>query len=162
MNNGISKITYAHDITLITLSSLPYESKSVAGVLTAMSDVQVNVDMISQTAPQGGAIRLSFSLPDNALATALSVLGKIRSENPEVKPEILPGNCKIALYDENMPNSPGIAAKVFSLLADAGIQIILVTTSEVDISLLVSDHDLPDALSIMEAAFGVKPIQAEF
>ena len=158
MNNGISKITYAHDITLVTLSALPCDSKAIANVLTAMSNAEVNVDMISQTAPQGGTIRLSFSLSDSALA----VLGKIRGENPEVKPEILPGNCKVALYDANMVNTPGVAAKVFTLLAEAGIQVILVTTSEVDISLLVSEHDLPDALAIMREAYGVEPIQAEF
>ena len=153
MNNGISKFTYAHDITLVTLSALPCDSKAIANVLTAMSDADVNVDMISQTAPQGGTIRLSFSLSDSALSSALAVLGKIRGENPEVKPEILPGNCKVALYD---------AAKVFTLRAEAGIQVILVTTSEVDISLLVSEHDLPDALAIMREAYGVEPIQAEF
>ena len=117
---------------------------------------------IQQTAPQGGTIRLSFSLSDSALSSALAVLGKIRGENPEVKPEILPGNCKVALYDANMVNTPGVAAKVFTLLAEAGIQVILVTTSEVDISLLVSEHDLPDALAIMREAYGVEPIQAEF
>ena len=120
MNNGISKITYAHDITLVTLSALPCDSKAIANVLTAMSNAEVNVDMISQTAPQGGTIRLSFSLSDSALSSALAVLGKIRGENPEVKPEILPGNCKVALYDANMVNTPGVAAKVFTLLAEAG------------------------------------------
>ena len=91
MNNGISKITYAHDITLVTLSALPCDSKAIANVLTAMSNAEVNVDMISQTAPQGGTIRLSFSLSDSALSSALAVLGKIRGENPEAKPEI-PGS----------------------------------------------------------------------
>ena len=162
MNNGISKITYAHDITLVTLSSLPCDSKAVAGVLTAMSDGDINVDMISQTAPQGGAIRLSFSLSDHALGDALAILSKIRSENPDVKPEILPGNCKVSLYDENMVNTPGVAAKVFTLLADAGIQVFLVTTSEVDISLLISAHSLSDALSVISKAYGVEPIQNEF
>ncbi len=162
MNNGITKITYAHDITLVTLSSLPCDSSAVAGILSAMSDGNVNVDMISQTAPQGGAIRLSFSLSDRALGTALSVLGEIRSKNSDVKPEILPGNCKVALYDENMVNTPGVAAKVFTLLADAGIQVILVTTSEVDISLLISAHSLSDALAVMGEAYGVDPIQTEF
>ena len=158
MSNGITQITYADDITLITLSSLPCDSKAVADVLTAMSDSGVNVDMISQTAPQGGTIRLSFTLSDEALGTALSVLSKL----PAVKPEILPGNCKIALYDANMVNTPGVAANVFTLLANAGVQVILVTTSEVDISILVSAHSLPDALAVMNAAYSVEPQQNEF
>lgn len=162
MNNGITKITYAHDVTLVTLSSLPCDSTAVAGVLTAMSAGNINVDMISQTAPQGGALQLSFSLSDHSLGSALSILGKIRSENPDVKPEILPGNCKVSLYDENMVSTPGVAAKVFTLLADAGIQVILVTTSEVDISLLISAHSLTDALAVMSEAYGVEPIQNEF
>ena len=63
MNNGISKITYAHDIPLVTLSALPCDSKAIANVLTAMSNAEVNVDMISQTAPQGGhrAERMGFT-----------------------------------------------------------------------------------------------------
>ena len=158
MSNGITQITYADDITLITLSSLPCDSKAVADVLTAMSDSGVNVDMISQTAPQGGTIRLSFTLSDDALGTALSVLSKL----PAVKPEILPGNCKIALYDANMVNTPGVAAGVFTLLANAGIQVILVTTSEVDISILVSAHSLPDALAVMTESYSVEPKQNEF
>lgn len=59
-------------------------------------------------------------------------------------------------------NTPGVAAKVFTLLADAGIQVILVTTSEVDISLLISAHSLTDALAVMSEAYGVEPIQNEF
>ena len=158
MSNGITQITYADDITLITLSSLPCDSQAVADVLTAMSDGGINVDMISQTAPQGGTIRLSFTLSDASLGTALSGLSK----NPTVKPEILPGNCKIALYDENMVNTPGVAAKVFSVLAEAGVQVSLVTTSEVDISILVSEHSLPDALAAMRQAYSVEPTQNEF
>jgi aspartate kinase len=61
-----------------------------------------------------------------------------------------------------MVNTPGVAAKVFTLLADAGIQVILVTTSEVDISLLISAHSLSDALAVMGEAYGVDPIQTEF
>ena len=86
MNNGISKITYAHDITLVTLSALPCDSKAIANVLTAMSNAEVNVDMISQTAPQGGTIRLSFSLSDSALSSALAVLGKIRGGQLQGRP----------------------------------------------------------------------------
>ena len=158
MSNGITQITYADDITLITLSSLPCDSKAVADVLTAVSDGGVNVDMISQTAPQGGTIRLSFTLSDDVLGTALSVLSRI----PSLKPEILPGNCKIAFYDANMVNTPGVAARVFSLLAEAGVQVILVTTSEVDISILVSSHSLPDALEAMAKAYNVEPKENEF
>lgn len=162
MSHGIKQITYASDVTLITLSSLPCDSRAVASVLTALSDSGVNVDMISQTAPQGGSIRLSFTISDTSLADALAVLARVRQENPDISPEILPGNAKLAFYDPNMVHTPGVAAQVFSLLSEADIQIMLVTTSEVDISILVNGHYLPDALTVMGETYDVEPEESSF
>ena len=58
MEQKITKISYANDVTLITLSALP-SGKAVSQVLTAFAASGINVDMISQTAPQGGSMRLS-------------------------------------------------------------------------------------------------------
>lgn len=162
MSQGITKIAYAADVTLITLSSLPSDSRTVASVLTALSDNGVNVDTISQTAPQGGSIRLSFTISDASLAIALSVLAKLRQENPAISPEILPGNCKLAFYDENMVQTPGVAAKLFALLSQADIQVMLITTSEVDISILVNGHNLSDALTLMCENYNVEPVETCF
>lgn len=162
MSHGITKIAYAPEVTLITLSALPCDSKAVAAVLTALSGHGVNVDMISQTAPQGGTIRLSFTISDGALADALAVLAKLRQENPAISPEILPGNAKLAFSDPDMVHTPGVAAVVFTVLSHAGIQVMLVTTSEVDISILVSGHDLNDALTVAAGHFGVAPVETAF
>ena len=162
MSHGITNIAYAPEVTLITLSALPCDSKAVASVLTALSEHGVNVDMISQTAPQGGTIRLSFTISDNALADALGVLAKLRQENPAISPEILPGNAKLAFSDPEMVHTPGVAAQVFSVLSQAGIQVMLVTTSEVDISILVNGHALSDALSATSQGFGVAPVETVF
>ncbi|MCD7917620.1 MAG: hypothetical protein LUF84_04045 [Clostridiales bacterium] len=75
MSAAISKITYANNITLITLADLPCDSAVVASVLTAFAQAQVDVDMISQTAPQGGEMRLSFTISDDSLGDALTILG---------------------------------------------------------------------------------------
>ena len=162
MSHGIAKIAYVSDVTLITLSSLPCDSRAVAQVLTALAENGVNVDMISQTAPQGGSIRLSFTISDDALATALAVLAQLRKDNPALSPEILPGNSKLAFYDPNMVQTPGVAANVFSLLSQADIQVMLITTSEVDISILVSGHNLSDALTLVCEYYGVEPEQNAF
>lgn len=160
MEAKVTKISYTNEITLISLS-LP-SSGAVAQVLSAFSSAGINVDMISQTAPQGGAVRMSFSLSDRDLADALTVLGKLRSGDKGLSPEILPGNCKIAFYDSDMVHTPGVAAKVFALLSDANISIMLITTSDVDISILINAHDLSDALQVMSNAFSVAPIEENF
>lgn len=160
MEAKVTKISFTNEITLISLS-LPSGS-AVAQVLSAFSESGINVDMISQTAPQGGAVRMSFSLSDRDLADALTVLGKLRSGDKGLSPEILPGNCKIAFYDSDMVHTPGVAAKVFALLSDANISIMLITTSDVDISILINVHDLSDALQIMSNAFHVDPTEETF
>lgn len=160
--SNISKITYTTDLTMVSLAALPCDSKAVSDVLTACAGKGINVDMISQTAPKGGKLSLSFSISDDSLADALTVLGTLRSQHPEIAPEILPGNCKLAFYDENMVNTPGVAAKVFSLLSQADVQVMLVTTSDYDISLLVSSHMLQDALSVLSGAFGLDPVEVQF
>ena len=160
MAQKITKITYSNDITLITLSSLP-SGQAVARVLTSFAEAGINVDMISQTAPQGGTVRLSFTISDDALGSALTIRGKLNGEI-RIAPEILPGNVKIAFYDAEMVNTPGVAAKVFSLLSEADIPVMLVTTSDVDISLLVNVHELNEALHVMSDAFLVKPEEVAF
>ncbi len=161
MEQKITKISYANDVTLITLSSLP-SVKAVSHVLTAFAQHNINVDMISQTAPQGGSVRLSFTVSDRDLGDVLTILGQLSGKHQTLSPEILPGNSKIAFYDPDMVNTPGVAAKVFSLLSEANIQIMLITTSDVDISILVSSHDLGDALHTMRDGFQVEPTEVQF
>lgn len=160
--SNISKITYTNDMTLVTLGALPGDSQSVADVLTAFAQANVNVDMISQTAPMCGATRLSFTISDDSLAGALGILSKVRTQHDSITPEILPGNSKIAFYDENMVRTPGVAAKVFSLLSAAGVQVMLVTTSDVDISILVPPYMVNDALSVLSREFGIEAEEVTF
>ena len=61
-----------------------------------------------------------------------------------------------------MVQTPGVAAKVFTLLSQAGIQVMLITTSEVDISILVSGHNLSDALTVMCENYNVEPVENSF
>lgn len=160
--SNISRITYANDLTMISLASLPCDSRAVADVLTACSKQGINVDMISQTAPKGGKLSLSFSISDESLADALTIFGALRAQHPAITPEILPGNCKLAFYDENMVHTPGVAAKVFSLLSRVGVQVMLVTTSDYDISMLVPAHMLADALKVLSETFGLTPEEVSF
>ena len=161
MEQKITKISYANEITLITLSTLP-GGKTDSQILTAFAAQGINVDMISQTAPQGGSVRLSFTVSDRDLGVVLTLLGQLSGKENNLSPEILPGNSKIAFYDACMVNTPGAAAKVFSLPSEARIQIMLVTTSDVDISILVSAHDLGEALGVMRKGFGVEPEEVHF
>ena len=66
---------------------------------------------------------------------------KLRELHPELKLAISSGNTKISVFGEGMKNCPGVASKVFSAIALTGAEVRMITTSEVDISVLVYAHD---------------------
>ena len=143
--NTIKKITFTEDIALITFRNSPSNVKFMAHVFDIIASKGINVDMISQTAPIGEKINLSFTIADGDLGNLLELFVPLRAEFPFIKYDISSGNCKISLYEENMKSIPGIAAKVFDTIAELNIDIRIITTSEVDISILIPISEINKA-----------------
>ena len=162
MESVITKITYCPNIALVTLPEVPSDSRITAEILTAISAAGVNIDMISQTATQGGTISLAFSISMDSMAQLLPVINSLKPLHPGLKCEITGGMDKINFYDANMVNTPGVAARVFSALAACGVQVVMITTSTVDISILVQDHEIEEALALCADKFGTEPIEVPF
>ena len=106
-------VTTTDGITLITMPNVPADIDFVAKIFENIASLGINVDMISLTPPQGANIDLSFTS----------------------------GNCQISVCDEAMETTPGMAAKVFRAAAKASADIRIITTSEVQITLLVTQAD---------------------
>lgn len=149
----VPSITTSSDITLITLQNCPSDLSFIADVFRRIADCGVDVDMISLAPTQGAYTAVSFTISDNALGKVLAFTSELH-EKSNIKTIVSSGNCKISVYDQGMKNSPGVAAKVFAAAAAAGTDIRIITTSEVDISLLVTAADFNDALRALES--GIK------
>lgn len=142
---NVTDITVREDVALVTLKNSPADMSFISKVFKLISKNSVNVDMISQTAPIGGRINLSFSINGADIGKVLELFAQLRDENPELKTDISAGNCKISIFGEGMRNSPGVAADTFEIIAKLGVDIRLITTSEVDISILVPKSDFETA-----------------
>ena len=153
--NGVSKITVTEDVALITFGKIPFDTALIARIFQSFADAGVNIDMISQTAPQSNTVSLSFTILGSDLVRVLETSNAMRKENAAVVPMVSSGNCKIQLYGEEMRMMCGVAGNALAALAKANIGITIITTSEVDISVLVNAAQLPDALQTLENAFGV-------
>jgi aspartokinase len=160
MKTPISNITYCQNIALVTLPQVPCDSQIIGEILTAISASGVNVDMISQTAPQGGNISIAFSISMDAMGALLPVINALKPKYPTLKCEISGGMSKVNFYDADMVNTPGVAAKVFTLLSQ--VQVIMITTSTVDISILVREHELDHALALCEETLGIQAEEVAF
>lgn len=133
-------ISTVDNITLVTLQGFPANADSIAKIFDAISQYDINIDMISMAPTHGALTGLSFTISDQDLIDILSFISALKKET-KVNVIVSSVNHKISVYDPVMKNTPGIAAKVFNAIRTTDADIRLITTSEVEISLLVTEAD---------------------
>lgn len=143
----VSSLTAAYDISLITLTNIPNKPGNIAKVFQRIKADGINVDMISKTAPYRDLTNVSFTLSDEEFPKALAFLSQLKKEYPLLGAEVKSGSTKITVAGEGMRNTPGVAADVFQIIADCGGEIVLITTAETEISVLVDERDTDKIIS---------------
>ena len=144
-------ISTVDNITLVTLVGFPAQVDSIATILKSIAEYNINIDMISMAPTHGAFTGLSFTISDNDLVEVLAFTTKLKKEI-NVNVIVSSVNHKISVYDPAMKNTPGIAAKVFDAIAGTKADLRLITTSEVEISLLVTEADFDTVLSAIQNA----------
>ena len=149
---GVSKITSEQNIMLTTFPGAQYSAQSLAEHLEVFAKAGIVVDMICQSAPRGTEVDFSFTTSYRNLAAVMAALPEAAKAHP---PLISGGYSKLNLFGEEMVTSCGVAARALRTLAGAGVEIVLITTSDLDISLLVRQQDEDTALEALQKAFEV-------
>ena len=145
---GVSKITSQQNIMLITFPGAEYSAANLAEHLNVFACEGVVLDMICQSIPHGASVDYSFTANYSDFATVTG--GRAQSV-----PLISGGYSKLNLFGEEMVNSVGVAARAMSALSEAGVDISLITTSDLDISLLIHENDEDTALEALHKAFNL-------
>lgn len=144
-------ITTGSDITLVTLQEFPANTQSVSDVFEEIAKYGINIDMISMAPTHGAYTDLSFTISDVDLVEVLKFTTELKKKN-QIQAIVSSVNHKVSVYDEAMRNTPGIAAKVFSAISGTNADIRLITTSEVEIALLVTEADYDTVLAALQTA----------
>ncbi|MCL2055960.1 MAG: ACT domain-containing protein [Oscillospiraceae bacterium] len=152
---GITKIQAFEDITLVSFHGIPPDLPLLGEIFTGFADAGINIDMISQTAPLGGSVSISFTCGDTDMVKVLAIAKDLQEKYPDFKPLVTSGNAKVQLYGEEMRETPGVFARLLRCMSGIGVQIMQVTTSEVDISMLVDPAHLGQVLSVVNDAYGI-------
>ena len=145
----MQSIVVSDDITLITLQNIPADMDFVSEVFEKIAEMGVDVDMISLSPVQSSMTSLSFTINDDDLIKILGYTSKLNDGS--IKPIVSSGNCKISINDPGMENCPGVAAKVFKSAAKVGTDVRLITTSETQISLLVTKSDFDSVYAAIQS-----------
>ena len=156
-NPVVSAVTHDAATVIFRLRPIPRETSFLAELFTALSTRGVSVDVISQSEmPDGNRLAFSTTAEDEPLARA-------------TLDEFLPGDvgvealgevAKVSIVGVGMRNHPGVAARFFSRLAAGGVQIHLVTTSEIKISAIIDRSKFEVAARSLHAEFGLDAVPA--
>lgn len=141
------------DVVLVTVNNVKNNAHSIADIFSAIGDGQINVDMICQTAPYKDRINLSFTIDNSDLVKTLSVTGAIKKSEPALITEVNGGNTKITIFSQLLKTEWGIAARLFNALAKNDLHTKLITTSDVEISVLVDASDADSVMNILKEEF---------
>lgn len=149
---GVTKISSEQNIMLTTFPGAQYSAQSLAEHLDVFAKAGIVVDMICQSAPRGSEVDFSFTTSyDNFTAVMVALPDAVKT-NP---PLISGGYSKINLFGEEMVTSCGVAARALQALAQVSVEVVLITTSDLDISLLVRQQDEDVALEALHTAFAL-------
>lgn len=144
----------------VTVAGVPDRPGISAALFEPLAQANVNVDMIVQNTSHDGATDISFTMPKADMSTAESIVRRVAAEIGAKGVDHDANIAKISLVGAGMKTSPGIAAKMFRTLADADVNIEMISTSTIRISVVTAASDLERAARALHTAFGLDSGQA--
>ncbi len=147
----------AHDTSeaKVTVVGVPDRPGVAAGMFTALADASVNVDMIVQNVSSDGRTDISFTVPRGEVEQATELLGGRLEGIGAADVIVNPAVAKVSLVGAGMKTHPGVAARMFDALSRAGVNIQMISTSTIRVSVIIDDAHVDDAVRAVHAEFGL-------
>ncbi|WP_293577536.1 aspartate kinase [Phaeobacter sp.] len=154
-SNVVAGVAYSRDEAKLTVQSVADRPGIAASIFTSLSDAGVNVDMIVQDISDEGRTDMTFSCPTDQVARAEQALLAIKEKGELNYAELLADKdvAKVSVVGIGMRSQSGVAAKMFKILSDEGINIKVITTSEIKISVLIDRKYMELAVQALHDAF---------
>jgi aspartate kinase len=152
----ISGIAYSRDEAKITVMGVPDRPGIAYAILGPIADANIDVDMIIQNASIDGITDFSFTVPRNDFSRAMEIGKKVQAHIGAK--DIVGDNrvCKVSIVGVGMRSHPGVASQMFRTLAEEGINIQMISTSEIKISVVVDEKYMELAVRVLHREFGLE------
>lgn len=154
-SKAVAGVAYSRDEAKVTLTEVEDRPGIAAAIFGPLAEAAVNVDMIVQNISEEGKTDMTFSLPIDQVKRAEKALEEAKARNEIGFSELLIDSdvCKVSIVGIGMRSHAGVAAKMFATLRDEGINIKVITTSEIKVSVLVDRKYLELAVQALHDAF---------
>jgi aspartate kinase len=151
----------AHDtnVARITIRDVPDVPGIAHRIFSALADRHINVDMIVQTASRDGRADISFTVTKPDAAGAEEAVREVAREIGGGEVAAGEGVAKVSVVGAGMASNPGVAAAMFGALAAAGINIQMISTSEIKISCIIAADDVQKAVRAVHRAFNLDALR---
>ncbi|GAA4632641.1 aspartate kinase [Actinoallomurus vinaceus] len=159
----ISGVAHDRSEAKITVVGVPDKVGEAATIFSTLADAEINIDMIVQNVSAAATNRtdISFTLPRTDGQTAIKALNKIKERIGFDSLRYDDQIGKVSLIGAGMRSHPGVTAKFFGSIADAGVNIEMISTSEIRISVVVDQDDVDAAVTAAHRAFDLDADQVE-
>ena len=151
----VSGITYSKKEARITIKTVPDQPGIAAKIFLPISDAGILVDMIIQNTRDGKLTDMTFTVPRTDYDRAMAILRKVAQE---IGAEAVTGDrdiAKVSIVGVGMRNHPGIASTMFQILANEGINMMMVSTSEIKVSCIIAEKYTELAVRCLHDAFAL-------
>jgi aspartate kinase len=151
----VTAVTFDKNQAKMSVLDVPDQPGVAAKLFGALAAENINVDMIIQSAAREETNDVSFTVSAGDLEKARAVLGALQQKLGSAGILFANDVAKISIVGVGMKSHPGVAAKMFQTLADEGINIEMISTSEIKISCIIKKAQLERAVRTLHAAFGL-------
>jgi aspartate kinase len=150
---AVSGVAYDKNQVKVTVQGVPDKPGVAARIFNTISDNNVVVDMIIQNIGEGGLTDMSFTVPKTDSRKIMEVMKKVVAEIGAKDVNVKEDIAKISIVGVGMRSHSGVAAKMFSALAKEGINIMMISTSEIKISCVIDAKYTELAVRVLHEAF---------
>ena len=151
----VSGITHDTSEAKITIGEVPDRPGVSAAIFRPLADRRVNVDMIVQNTGTDGKTDISFTVPKSDLPAALEVCNAVAGTIGAASVTSQANIARVSIVGAGMRTNPGVSATMFETLAEAGVNIEMISTSTIRLSCVISADEVETAVQALHTAFGL-------
>jgi aspartate kinase len=149
----VSAVTHDVSEAKVTVSGVPDRPGIAARLFRELADVDVNVDMIVQNVSDHGVTDISFTVPRRDLVTGTEVCRRLADEIGATGVSSDADIARVSIVGAGMKSNPGVAARMFQVLADRGINVRMIATSPIKVSCVIDRARVGEAVAALHDAF---------
>jgi 4-hydroxy-tetrahydrodipicolinate reductase len=154
-HSAVTNLYRSDDEALISIHKVPADPKIISGLFKRVGEENINLDMISQTAPVENEVSISFTLPREDVDKTLHLVRELEEPMLDYWMDVVKDISKITVEGAGMEVQSGVAARLFEIMAEQNIVMKTVTTSETKISYIIDQKDAEKAVAAIKEEFAL-------